>query len=148
MKPDFVWFFFYLIEMRNLDKENKVLYLTTIITITYNTFQLRWLIDPRSKKRNEALKDIKIVQLDSQHEEEVLIAEPLKDEPILFNSDGTFACNVCGRIYKQIGYLHKHLASNHAANDLVNFRCQKCDKLFDTKKKLTRHEKNKTDCRK
>ena len=34
----FFWFFFYLIEMRNLDKENKVLYLTTIITITYNTF--------------------------------------------------------------------------------------------------------------
>ena len=72
----------------------------------------------------------------------------VKDEPYSKREDGTLLCNVCGKIYKQLGYMKKHLTSNHNIQDLVSFFCRKCNKVFDTKKKLTRHETMKGDCSK
>ena len=60
--------------------------------------------------------------------------------------DGTLMCNLCGKSYKLLGALKKHLKSNHQLTDIVNFVCLKCKKSFDTKKKLSRHENSKTLC--
>ena len=62
--------------------------------------------------------------------------------------ENKLSCNFCGKIYKQTGFLLKHLKTNHEFVDTVTFRCKKCNKLFETQKKLTRHEKSKTDCSK
>ena len=79
---------------------------------------------------------------------EVLVAKPVETEPFSTRDDGSFVCNFCCKVYKQMGYMKKHLDSNHEVQDLVSFRCKKCKKMFDTKKKLTRHENMKSDCSK
>ena len=72
--------------------------------------------------------------------------EPVKSGLFSVNVDGSFVCNLCGKLYKQIGSLKKHINTNHKLEDIVSFVCKKCNKLFDTRKKLTRHENNKKDC--
>ena len=80
---------------------------------------------------------------------EVLEAQPLDGQPYSQLDNGSYGCNFCGKIYKQLGSLKKHLNSNHELQDLVSlFLCRKCNKLFYTKKKLSRHENMKSDCTK
>ena len=70
------------------------------------------------------------------------------EKPFTIQKDGTYSCNMCAKVYKQLGYLKKHLSSNHNFEDSVSYNCKKCNKSFDSKKKLTRHENNKSDCSK
>ena len=107
--------------------------------------------DPRSARRRSFVADLQAVNLEPYDDGvavEALDVKPDNEEPFAKKDDGTFACNLCGKVYKQVGYMKKHLSSNHDINDQVSLKCNKCEKMFDTKKKLTRHEKMKTDCRK
>lgn len=110
-------------------------------------FQLRWLADPRSKKRREFLETVEAVYLDTD-EPQMMTAKPLKDEPYILLENGTYLCNFCGKNYKQFGSLEKHLGTNHEIKDFVKLFCKKCNKLFDRRKKLARHENMKSDCAK
>ena len=100
--------------------------------------------DPRSSARQDFLPSSEV--LTSEAAADITNVEPVKNEPYSVRDDGHFVCNVCGKVYKQMGSLKKHINTNHKLGDIVSFLCKKCNKLFDTKKKLTRHESNKKDC--
>ena len=62
--------------------------------------------------------------------------------------DGFMVCGYCGKKYKLVGAMKRHLEKNHGATGSVMYTCSKCEKPFDTKKQLTRHERMKGDCTK
>ena len=157
----FFWFFLYMIDLRNLDKENKVVNLLCKLLI-YSKFyfpQLRWMADPRSARRRSFVADLDTTNLEPEaimNEQLENSAKPsgttddsnaAKKEPFGTNDDGTLSCGFCGKVYKQVGYMRKHLSTLHDVADL-SLICQKCLKNFETKKKLTRHEGMKGDCSK
>ena len=107
---------------------------------------MRWLADPRSQGRSAFLASIDAINLES--EPEVVMPESVKNEPYILLENGNYSCNFCGKSYKHLGYMKKHLNLNHELKDLVSFVCKRCNKLFDTKKQLTRHGNMKTDCSK
>ena len=92
--------------------------------------------------------DLKLVHLEAM---EGALSQPSSEKPITptepfgTNEDGTIYCNFCGKVYKQIGYMKKHLLSTHEVDDL-SLKCRKCQKTFETQKKLSRHEGMKSDC--
>ena len=109
--------------------------------------KLRWLADPRSPGRKTFIDEVKSVMLELS--EKNVDEQPVEvTEPFSTREDGSFICNLCCKVYKQLGYLKKHLVSNHNVVDFETLRCKKCNKIFDTKKKLTRHENMKSDCSK
>ena len=120
----FFWFFLYMIEMRNMDKEKK----------------LRWAMDPRSQERQDLVNCQQIHNLSDKVSTTVSDDRDIDREPYQEIAPGQFLCNICGKKYKQIGSLIKHLSVNHQIIDAVMFRCDQCNVLFPTKEKLTRHK--------
>ena len=120
----FFWFFLYMIEMRNMDKEKK----------------LRWAMDPRSQERQDLVNCQQIHNLSDKVSVTVSDDRDIDREPYQEIVPGQFLCNICGKKYKQIGSLIKHLSVNHQIIDAVTFRCDQCNVLFPTKEKLTRHK--------
>ena len=120
----FFWFFLYMIEMRNMDKEKK----------------LRWAMDPRSQERQDLVNCQQIHNLSDKVSATVSDDRDINREPYQEIAPGQFLCNICGKKYKQIGSLIKHLRVNHQIIDAVTFRCDQCNVLFPTKEKLTRHK--------
>ena len=120
----FFWFFLYMIEMRNMDKEKK----------------LRWAMDPRSQERQDLVNCQQIHNLSDKVSVTVSDDRDIDREPYQEIAPGQFLCNICGKKYKQIGSLIKHLSVNHQIIDAVTFRCDQCNVLFPTKEKLTRHK--------
>ena len=120
----FFWFFLYMIEMRNMDKEKK----------------LRWAMDPRSQERQDLVNCQQIHNLSDKVSATVSDDRDIDREPYQEIAPGQFLCNICGKKYKQIGSLIKHLSVNHQIIDAVTFRCDQCNVLFPTKEKLTRHK--------
>ena len=104
----------------------------------------------KSHIENMSMKDL-VATMDPKEEEKKVcereknIAEEKKPAYAL-NNDGTFTCDTCGKIYKQIGSMKKHLESNHSIFESISFLCKQCNKVFQTKKKLTRHENSKSCC--
>ena len=115
--------------------------------------------DPRSDRRRSFVSDLDTInlepeasmneQLDASNKPSGTsdVANAANKEPFGTNPDGSLSCRFCGKVYKQVGYMRKHLSATHDVADL-SLRCQKCLKNFETKKKLTRHEGMKGDCRK
>ena len=120
----FFWFFLYMIEMRNMDKEKK----------------LRWAMDPRSQERQDLVNCQQIHNLSDKVSVTVSDDRDIDREPYQEIAPGQFLCNICGKKYKQIGSLIKHLSVNHQIIDAVTFRCDQCNVLFPTKEKLTCHK--------
>ena len=50
-----------------------------------------------------------------------------------------YMCMHCLKIYKQLLSLTKHLSKNHNIVNSIDFKCELCLKVFETKKKLIRH---------
>ena len=119
----FFWFFLYLIDLRNNAKEKK----------------LRFLLDPRSEERKEYCTSIRKILLSRGKEKEV--APVIPEHPYKEHSNNTYSCNYCGKIYKQLSSLRSHLEKNHKIVDVISYVCKKCSKVFETKYKLTRHQK-------
>ena len=117
-------FFLYMIEMRNMDKEKK----------------LRWAMGPRSQERQDLVNCQQIHNLFDKVSETVSDDRDIDREPYQEIAPGQFLCNICGKKYKQIGSLIKHLSVNHQIIGAVTFRCDQCNVLFQTKEKLTRHK--------
>ena len=117
-------FFLYMIEMRKMDKEKK----------------LRWAMDPRSQERQDLVNCQQIHNLSDKVSATVSDDRDIDREPYQEIAPGQFLCNICGKKYKQIGSLIKHLSVNHQIIDAVTFRCDQCNVLFPTKEKLTRHK--------
>ena len=150
-----------MIDLRNLDKENKVVNLLCKLLIFSKFYfpQLRWLADPRSARRRSFVADPDTINLEPEanmNEQLDNSTKPsgtcddaiaAKKEPFATNDDGSLSCGFCGKLYKQVGYMRKHLRALHDVADL-SLRCQKCLKNSETKKKLTRHEGMKGDCTK
>ena len=113
--------------MRNMEKEKK----------------LQWAMDPRSQERQEFVNRHQIHNFSANK-----IAVTVSDEwdinreslPYQKIAPGQFLCIICGKKYKQIGSLIKHLNVNHKIVDAVTFHCDQCNVLFPTKQKLTRHK--------
>ena len=123
-------------------------------------------MDPRSDVRKRFVASQKVVKLAAQdvpedgltvtnkkldvekeiENTETSTAIDAKNEVYSHKLDGTLICNLCGKTYKLLGSLKKHLTSNHELTDIVHFICKKCNISFDTKKKLSRHENAKTSC--
>ena len=120
----FFCFFLYLINLRNNAKEKK----------------LRFLLDPRSQERKEYCKAMEKILLSKSGEKDV--APILPATPYTELDNANFSCNFCGKIYKQLRSLKTHLEKNHKIIDVISYMCKKCNKTFDTKYKLTRHNKN------
>lgn len=75
--------------------------------------------------------------------------ETIQHDPVekpFITVGGDIICGFCGKKYKLIGAMKRHLEKNHGASEAAIFSCSKCKKQFDTKKKLTRHEKMKGVC--
>ena len=109
--------------------------------------------DPRSAGRRSFVADLKVVTLEptgglygeatgTNNEAPTTSTK----EPFVTNEDGTLTCNSCGKRYKQMGYMRKHLLTHGVSETLLE--CKKCQKTFDAQKKLTRHVGMKSDCRK
>ena len=140
-------FFLYLIDLRNNAKEKKLRVLCGNITylvsiIFFPMFQnVVFILDPACLERKthcEMLPKILLSSSDSDREPVEPINPP---QPYLELENGTLSCAYCGKNYKLIGSLKNHLAKNHALIDVVTFQCAVCRKCFDTKFKLTRHNK-------
>ena len=67
-------------------------------------------------------------------------------DPFTVLEDQSLRCSLCGKIYKQKGSMKSHLKKNHNIADAIEFQCETCNKQFDSKKKLTRHQNSKSDC--
>ena len=119
----FFWFFFYLIDLRNNAKEKK----------------LRFLLDPRSHERKDYCTSLRKILLSKGKEKEV--APVMPEHPYTEHSNNTYSCNYCGKIYKQLSSLKAHLQKNRKIVDVISYICKKCSKVFQTKYKLTRHQK-------
>ena len=52
-----------------------------------------------------------------------------------------FCCNICVNWYAYYGHLVSHLKNRHDIDEQVLLTCDKCSKIFDTIKKLNRHNK-------
>ena len=148
----FLWFFLYLIDLRNLEEEQKVSYIMTIVitSVTKPYFQLRNLADPRSKVRREHVAAQPQIKLSSALPSEAVPAKSCiaaGDHPtaevFTVKDDQSFQCNLCGKIYLQKGSMKTHLEKNHQIANVISFVCTKCGKNFDSQKKLTRHTKTK-----
>lgn len=56
--------------------------------------------------------------------------------------DNAYVCQECGASYLQYGRLANHMKSKHGiVNEKELFKCDQCEKSFDTVKKLNRHKK-------
>ena len=115
-----------MIEMRNIDKEKK----------------LRWAMDQRSQERQDFVNCQQIHNLFDKVSATVSYDRDINRELLPYQeiAPGQFLCNICGKKYKQIGSLIKHLSVDHQIIDAVMFRCDQCNVLFPTKQKLTRHK--------
>ena len=82
------------------------------------------------------------VEEDSKEEQHDPVSVPYVSQ------ENGFVCGFCGKLYKRLGPLKNHLAKNHDSGSSLSYTCQKCDKDFDIKKKLTRHVYMKGDCSK
>ena len=82
----FFWFFLYMIEMRNMDKEKK----------------LRWAMDPRSQERQDLVNCQQIHNLSDKVSVTVSDDRDIDREPYQEIAPGQFLCNICGKKYKQI----------------------------------------------
>ena len=120
----FFWFFLYLIDLRNNAKEKT----------------LRTLLDPKSEERKRYCQSLQKIILSAKRCEEVEPVVPRQPYSELEN--GTYVCNYCGKPYKMVGSLQKHLEKNHKIEDAICFTCKKCNKVFDRKAKLSRHQKS------
>ena len=119
----FFCFFLYLIDLRNNAKEKK----------------LRFLLDPRSQERKDYCTSIRKILLSKGNKKEV--APVMPEHPYTDHCNGTYSCNYCGNIYNQLSSLKAHLQKNHKIVDAISYICKKCSKVFQTKYKLTRHQK-------
>ena len=112
----FFWFFLYLIDLRNNAKEKK----------------LRSLLDPTSVERTAHCREqTRIVLGLDENSTPVLPLEP--SLPYRQHENGSHACNYCGKQYKQLASLNKHLDKNHQLKDVITYQCDKCNQLFVTK---------------
>ena len=111
--------------------------------------------DPRSAGRKSFVANLKFVTLEPTggfYDEATCTTTKMEapttsmEEPFGTNEDGTLTCNSCGKKYKKVGYMRKHLLTHGVTKMLL--QCKKCQKTFKTQKKLTRHEGMKSDCRK
>lgn len=102
--------------------------------------KLRWAMDPRSQERQDLVNCQQIHNLSDKVSATVSDDRDIDREPYQEIAPGQFLCNICGKKYKQIGSLIKHLSVNHQIIDAVTFRCDQCNVLFPTKEKLTRHK--------
>ena len=96
---------------------------------------IRWMLDPRSSKRDESVS--KIVKTDIKPAEDV--KETAVDPQLHPFSDinGKKVCNFCAKKYMLIGPLMKHLKTNHGIEDeATKIVCDKCSKEFNTQKQL------------
>ena len=97
------------------------------------------------KNEEEETKDAEEAEAEAEDIVEESQKEKTKPEP--FNTNGEdFTCTACGKVYKRLGSMKTHVEKNHGIMNSIVFFCKKCNKKFDTKKKLTRHENSKTDC--
>ena len=104
--------------------------------------KLRWAMDPRSQERQDFVNCQQIHNLSDKVSVTVSDDRDIDRELLPYQeiAPGQFLCNICGKKYKQIGSLIKHLSVNHQIIDAVTFRCDQCNVLFPTKEKLTRHK--------
>ena len=118
-------FFFYIIEMRNMDKERK----------------LRTEMNPMCALR--------VPLLPKGDDRELLCptvaenaAQEVVEESEVFRqvAPGQFVCLRCGRPYKQLGSLQSHLRKVHGIQDEIIYSCSRCNASHNTQKQLTRHQ--------
>ena len=75
----------------------------------------------------------------------VVREEQVKGTPYTVR-DELLICKLCQKTYEKEGYMNSHFEKNHKLKSIIQFKCDKCGKPFDCKKKLTRHTNSKTDC--
>ena len=102
--------------------------------------KLRWAMDPRSQERQDLVNCQQIHNFSDKVSATVSDDRDIDREPYQEIAPGQFLCNICGKKYKQIGSLIKHLSVNHQIIDAVTFRCDQCNVLFPTKEMLTCHK--------
>ena len=111
------------------------------------TLFCRWMLDPRSSKRDEIVSKIKKTDIKPSDELKETVVDP-NIEPFS-ELEGKKICNFCAKKYLLIGPLMKHLKTNHGIdNETTKIVCNKCSKEFNTLKQLTIHKNIKTDCSK
>ena len=125
--------------MRNNAKEKKLRLLLGGINFSHQN--RNFFSDPASVERQKLCESLEKIVLSCEDftRDEVVPLQP--PEPYLELEDGSYSCNFCGKAYKMLGSLNKHLEKNHAVSNAVSFECPSCQKKFETKFKLTRHSK-------
>ena len=95
-----------------------------------NLFQLCFLVDPRSERRYKHVQEQTVVALSAgflggnsvseepshpPSEPNSVLALALVTAPAGFNvcEDKTVSCNICGKVYKQLGSMKSHMEKNH-----------------------------------
>ena len=122
------------------------MYVTIIVSVTAS------LVD-RSKKSKEERVQNSLNYIDlrlKKDDEEVEDDEEVDSEPFSKKPNGSIICNLCPKPkeYKQMGYMKSHLKKIHGIVLENIYTCEKCGRLLEDQKKLTRHLASKTDCAK
>ena len=61
-------------------------------------------------------------------------------DELLADKDGRFNCNDCGKSYKQISSLQRHIKKIHTMESTKCHQCKYCDSSFFSKYQLTVHK--------
>ena len=90
--------------------------------------------DPRTARRRSFVADLDTINLEpeaSMNEKLATSSKPsgtsdeantANKEPFGTNEDGTLFCRFCGKVYKQVGYMRKHLDVRSASRILKQRR--------------------------
>ena len=54
--------------------------------------------------------------------------------------DKHHTCNQCGRMFQLENRMREHIITYHTVQTNLNFNCQKCDKIYETKHQLKNHQ--------
>ena len=98
--------------------------------------------DPACVERTKYCKTLTKIVLSSNESDREALAPQQPLQPFEVLEDGSFSCSYCGKNYKLIGSLKKHLEKNHAILNAIVFKCETCGKTFETKCQETRHMKS------
>ena len=145
--PDFIIlrFFMYLIDMRNHAKEKNLRMLLGWLLMFWRkkiNFGHLCFSDPACVERTKYCKTLTKIVLSSNESDREALAPQQPLQPFEVLEDGSFSCSYCGKNYKLIGSLKKHLEKNHAILNAIVFKCETCGKTFETKCQETRHMKS------
>ena len=69
-----------------------------------------------------------------------MLSKDIKHEQEKEKEEKQYLCNECGKLYKQLSSLHRHIKKNHSGENTKRHQCTYCSAKFHSKYQLTVHK--------